>query len=62
MMLLDQMTAQATMPVFGPDGILNKSPYISIPEDFVAYLFNTASPHTSPSAVGHLMQRNPYSK
>ncbi|KAI1434535.1 fungal-specific transcription factor domain-containing protein [Xylaria sp. CBS 124048] len=60
LMLLDQMTAQATMPVFGPDGILNKSPYISIPEDFVAYLFNTASPTTSPSAVGHIMSRNPY--
>ncbi|RWA03129.1 hypothetical protein EKO27_g11976 [Xylaria grammica] len=61
LMLLDQMTAQATMPVFGPDGILNKSPYISIPEDFVAYLFNTTSPNTSPSTVGHIVPRNPYS-
>ncbi|KAI0817330.1 fungal-specific transcription factor domain-containing protein [Xylaria sp. FL0064] len=61
LMLLDQMTAQATMPVFGPDGILNKSPYVSIPEDFVAYLFNTTSPNTSPSAVGHIITRNPYS-
>lgn len=42
MMLLDQMTAPATIPVFGTDGALNKSPYISIPEDFVAYLFNSA--------------------
>lgn len=62
LMLLDQMTAQATMPMFGPDGTLNKSPYISIPEDFVAYLFNTTSPNTSPSTVGHIIQRNPYSK
>lgn len=62
LMLLDQMTAQATMPVFGPDGILNKSPYVSIPEDFVAYLFNTTSPNTSPSTVGHIITRNPYSK
>ncbi|KAI8624254.1 fungal-specific transcription factor domain-containing protein [Xylariaceae sp. FL1651] len=61
MMLLDQMTAQATMPVFGPDGILNKSPYISIPEDFVAYLFNTTAPDASPSAVGHIIPRNQYS-
>ncbi|KAI2635397.1 fungal-specific transcription factor domain-containing protein [Xylaria nigripes] len=61
LMLLDQITAQATMPVFGPNGILNKSPYVSIPEDFVAYLFNTTSPAASPSAVGHLVSRNPYS-
>ncbi|KAI0972639.1 fungal-specific transcription factor domain-containing protein [Xylaria arbuscula] len=60
LMLLDQMTAQATMPVFGPDGVLNKSPYVSFPEDFVAYLFNTTSPNTSPSAVGHILTRNPY--
>ncbi|KAI0203775.1 fungal-specific transcription factor domain-containing protein [Astrocystis sublimbata] len=58
LMLLDQMTAQATMPVFATDGILNKSPYVSLPEDFVAYLFNS-SPHSSP--MGHLIQRNPYS-
>ncbi|KAI0523686.1 fungal-specific transcription factor domain-containing protein [Xylaria bambusicola] len=61
MMLLDQMTAQATMPVFGPDGMINKSPYVSIPEDFVAYLFNTTSPNRSPSTVGHIVTRNPYS-
>ncbi|KAJ8112902.1 hypothetical protein ONZ43_g5282 [Nemania bipapillata] len=61
LMLLDQMTAQATMPMFGPDGMLNKSPYISIPEDFVAFLFNTTSPNTSPSTVGHIIQRSSYS-
>ncbi|KAI0555485.1 fungal-specific transcription factor domain-containing protein [Xylaria curta] len=60
LMLLDQMTAQATMPVFATDGILNKSPYVSMSEDFVAFLFNTTSPNTSPSSVGHFIQRHPY--
>ncbi|KAI1821526.1 fungal-specific transcription factor domain-containing protein [Xylaria intraflava] len=60
LMFLDRMTAQATMPVFGHDGMLNKSPFVSIPEDFVAYLFNTNSPTTSPSTVSHLVSRNPY--
>jgi hypothetical protein len=41
MMLLDQMGMQQAMPVFGSDSILNKSPYVAIPEDLVAYLFNT---------------------
>ncbi|KAI1324164.1 fungal-specific transcription factor domain-containing protein [Xylariaceae sp. FL0255] len=61
LMLLDQMTAQATIPMFGPDGTINKSPYISIPEDFVAYLFNTTTPDTSPQVVGHFIQRSQYS-
>ena len=38
MMLLDQMTAPNTMPVFGGDGY-TRSPF-AIPEDFVAYLFS----------------------
>ncbi|KAK3687524.1 fungal-specific transcription factor domain-containing protein [Podospora appendiculata] len=41
MMLLDQMSMQQTMPVFGTDSILNKSPYVGMPEDFMAYLFNS---------------------
>ncbi|KAI0020950.1 fungal-specific transcription factor domain-containing protein [Xylariomycetidae sp. FL0641] len=57
-MILDQMNSQA--PVFGGDGALNKSPYVSIPEDFVAYLFNTTGPDGSPS-VGHVMPPNNYS-
>ncbi|CAJ2512342.1 Uu.00g053570.m01.CDS01 [Anthostomella pinea] len=60
MLLLDQMTSQATIPVFGNDGVLNKSPYISIPEDFVAYLFNTTAPDGSPT-VGHILPQNRYS-
>ncbi|RYP12721.1 hypothetical protein DL767_011144 [Monosporascus sp. MG133] len=59
MMLLDQMTAQTTIPVFGSDGVLNKSPYISIPEDFVAYLFNSG-PDGSPT-MGHIVPQNQYS-
>ncbi|KAJ4300500.1 hypothetical protein N0V88_003175 [Collariella sp. IMI 366227] len=50
MMLLDQMGMQQTMPVFGTDSILNKSPYVAIPEDFVAYLFNTHDGSASPIA------------
>lgn len=41
MVRLDQMSMQQTMPVFGTDSILNKSPYVGMPEDFMAYLFNT---------------------
>ncbi|TDZ26534.1 Zinc finger protein klf1 [Colletotrichum orbiculare MAFF 240422] len=48
MMLLDQMSMPGTIPVFGSDTILNKSPYVTIPEDFVAYLFNTQQGEGSP--------------
>ncbi|KAK3944896.1 zinc finger protein klf1 [Diplogelasinospora grovesii] len=41
MMLLDQMSIQQTIPVFGSDNLLNKSPYVGMPEDFMAYLFNS---------------------
>jgi hypothetical protein len=37
-MLLNQMTAPNTMPVFGDEGY-NRSPF-AIPKDFVAYLFS----------------------
>lgn len=60
MMLLDQMAAQTTIPVFGTDGVLNKSPYISIPEDFVAYLFNSNSSDGSPT-MGPIVPPNQYS-
>ncbi len=55
MMLLDQMSMQQTMPVFGSDNILNKSPYVAIPEDFVAYLFNSGegSPMTGVPIQGY---------
>jgi len=41
MMILDQMSMPNTMPMFGTDSILQKSPYVGMPEDFMAYLFNT---------------------
>lgn len=42
MMMLDQISMPNTMPMFGSDNLLNKSPYVGMPEDFYAYLFNTA--------------------
>ncbi|KAI1336295.1 fungal-specific transcription factor domain-containing protein [Xylariaceae sp. FL0016] len=60
MVILDHMASPATFPVFGPGG-LNKSPYISIPEDFITYLFNTTSADSSPSMT-QVLQRNPQSK
>ncbi|OBR12320.1 C2H2 finger domain-containing protein [Colletotrichum higginsianum IMI 349063] len=53
MMLLDQMSMPGTIPVFGSDSILSKSPYVTIPEDFVAYLFNTQQGEGSP--IGHIV-------
>lgn len=40
MLLLDNMSMPNTIPMFGSDSILSKSPYVSIPDDFVAFLFN----------------------
>lgn len=50
MLLLDQMSIPATIPVFGNDSVHNKSPYVGMPEDFMAYLFN--SPQPGDSAMG----------
>lgn len=55
MMLLDQMAVSNTMPVFGGEGCYNRSPF-AIPEDFVAYLFNTQQ-----NDVGQ-MNQPPYAK
>jgi hypothetical protein len=54
MMLLDQMTAPNTMPVFGGEGY-NRSPF-AIPEDFVAYLFSNNQMDTS-SPMGQMGQQ-----
>lgn len=53
MMLLDQMAAQNTMPVFGGEGY-NRSPF-AIPEDFVAYLFSGQQLDGSP--IGQIGQQ-----
>lgn len=54
MMLLDQMTAPNTMPVFGGEGY-NRSPF-AIPEDFVAYLFSGQQLDNA-SPMGHMGQQ-----
>jgi hypothetical protein len=56
MMLLDQMGLQTTIPVFGSDSILNKSPYVGMPEDFMAFLFNSTHPGEGSPMTGVPMQ------
>ncbi|KAK5657732.1 hypothetical protein OQA88_2805 [Cercophora sp. LCS_1] len=66
MIMLDQMSMQQTMPVFGSESVLNKSPYVGMPEDFMAYLFNThgeGSPMTGVPIQGYNygeFSTNPY--
>lgn len=61
MLMLGNMAMQATVPMFGTDGVLNKSPYVGMPEDFLTYLFNTASPGER-SPMSKDMMHNAYSK
>ncbi|KAK2608955.1 hypothetical protein QQS21_002531 [Conoideocrella luteorostrata] len=49
---LDQIPMPSVGPVFGDDGGLNKSPYVGMPEDFMAYLFNSLPQHGSPPGYG----------
>lgn len=60
MMMLDQMAMPGTVPVFG-DGGLNKSPYVGMPEDFMAYLFNSPPGDGSGSPMSQVMP-TPYAK
>jgi hypothetical protein len=39
MMMLDQMSMPTTLPVFGSESIMNKSPFVPLPEDFLTFLF-----------------------
>ncbi|KAE8450565.1 hypothetical protein EG329_006296 [Mollisiaceae sp. DMI_Dod_QoI] len=55
MMLLDQMTAPNTMPVFGGEGY-SRSPF-AIPEDFVAYLFSEQQLNNNSSPMGQMGQQ-----
>lgn len=48
MMLLNQMSMAGTVPIFGGDGVLSKSPYGGMPDDFLTYLFNSNSVPGSP--------------
>lgn len=61
MLMLGNMAMQATVPMFGTDGVLNKSPYVGMPEDFLTYLFNTASPGER-SPISKDMMHNAHSK
>lgn len=61
MLMLGNMAMQATVPMFGTDGVLNKSPYVGMPEDFLTYLFNTASPGER-SPMSKDMLQGAYSK
>ena len=59
MAMLDQMSMPGTVPIFGDGDATNKSPYVGMPEDFMAYLFNSQAADHSPA--GHMMQA-PYSR
>ncbi|KAG8425145.1 hypothetical protein J3458_001877 [Metarhizium acridum] len=46
------MTMLSAGPVFGDDGSLSKTPYVAMPEDFMAYLFNSLPSQGSPPGIG----------
>lgn len=60
MMMLDQMAMPGTVPVFGSD-MLNKSPYVGLPEDFLSFLFNTSSPGER-SPMGQPVRHGQYAR
>lgn len=60
MMMLDQMAMPGTVPVFGSD-MLNKSPYVGLPEDFLSFLFNTTSPGER-SPMGNPVMHGQYAR
>ncbi len=52
MMMLNQLSMPSTMSMFGAENTLQKSPYVvGLPEDFMAYLFNSQQGEGSP--MGH---------
>lgn len=62
LVMLDQMAMPGTVPVFGSDGALNKSPYVGMPEDFMAYLFNFPPSGDGSSSPMSQVMPGPYSK
>jgi hypothetical protein len=50
------------MPVFGSDNFYQKSPYAGMPEDFMAYLFNTNGSQAGDSPHGHMIPPGGVSK
>lgn len=43
-LMLENMTMQATVPMFGTDSVPTKFPYVGMPEDFLTFLFDNSSP------------------
>ncbi len=59
MIMLDQLPMPNAIPMFGADNTLQKSPYVvGMPEDFMAYLFNSHQGEGSP--MGHLMPQDAF--
>ncbi|KAG5930221.1 hypothetical protein E4U42_002623 [Claviceps africana] len=49
---LEKVAISSVGPVFGDDGVPSKSPHIEMPEDFMAYLFNSMPAHGSHTEHG----------
>lgn len=56
MMMLDQISAPGTLPVFGGEGGYNRSP-VAFPEDFVAYLGLSTQQMNDSSPLGQMQQQ-----
>ena len=54
MMMLGDIAMAATVPVFGGEENLSKSPYAGMPEDFMAFLFNSPPGDGSPMSQANL--------
>lgn len=65
LIMFDQMTMPGTIPVFGidgTDGLLNRSPYVGMPSDFLNFLFNSEGNAGQGSPMGSPVMAAPYSK
>jgi hypothetical protein len=62
MLMLGNMAMPGTVPMFGSDGVLNRSPHVGLPEDFLTYLFHTASPTGERSPMSKDAMQGAYSK
>lgn len=55
MVMLGEMALPSAMPVFGSDPFYQKSPYAGMPEDFMAFLFNTNGSQSGDSPQGRIL-------
>ena len=62
MLMLGNMAMPGTVPMFGSDGVLNRSPHVGLPEDFLTYLFHTSSPSGERSPMSKDMMHGAYPK